>query len=98
MIFRAHIPKARYFEQLECTTPTKLIPRGLPEIKCFENYVSRLGVSDSDHIVLYDRSPMGIYASTRAWWLFKVRAREKENERFRIEFFSRHLVLIVYQF
>ncbi|CAF1093224.1 unnamed protein product [Rotaria sp. Silwood1] len=68
----AHIPQARYFDQLECTTPTKLIPRGLPEIKCFESYLSRLGVSNSDHIVLYDRSPMGFYASSRAWWLLKT--------------------------
>ncbi|CAF5113094.1 unnamed protein product [Rotaria magnacalcarata] len=67
-----HIPQARYFDQLECVKPTKLIPRGLPEVKCFESYLSRLGVSNNDHIVLYDRSPMGFYASTRAWWLFKV--------------------------
>jgi len=70
--FSAHIPKARYFDQLECTTPTKLIPRGIPEVKCFESYLSRLGVSNNDHIVLYDRSPMGFYASSRAWWLLKV--------------------------
>jgi thiosulfate/3-mercaptopyruvate sulfurtransferase len=70
--FSAHIPQARYFDQLECTKPTKLIPRGIPEIKCFESYLSRLGVSNNDHIVLYDRSPMGFYASSRAWWLFKV--------------------------
>jgi 3-mercaptopyruvate sulfurtransferase SseA len=70
--FSAHIPQAQYFDQLECTKPTKLIPRGVPEIKCFESYLSRLGVSNNDHIVLYDRSPMGFYASTRAWWLLKV--------------------------
>jgi len=69
---QAHIPQAKYFEQLECTEPTKFIPRGLPETKCFENYLSKLGVSNSDHIVLYDRSPMGFYASSRAWWLFKT--------------------------
>ncbi|CAF4668458.1 unnamed protein product, partial [Rotaria sp. Silwood2] len=68
----AHIPQARYFDQLECTQPTKLIPRGVPEIKCFESYLSRLGVSNNDHIVLYDRSPMGFYASSRAWWLLKT--------------------------
>lgn len=71
--FSAHIPKARYFEQLECTTPTKDIPRGLPDIKRFELQMSRLGVSNSDHVVLYDRSQTGFYASSRAWWLLKVR-------------------------
>ncbi|CAF1182105.1 unnamed protein product [Adineta ricciae] len=68
----AHIPKAQFFDQLECTQPTKLIPRGLPDIKCFESYLSRLGVSNKDHIVLYDRSPMGFYATSRAWWLLKT--------------------------
>ncbi|CAF1168866.1 unnamed protein product [Adineta steineri] len=67
-----HIPKARYFDQLECTKPSKLIPRGLPETKCFESYLSKMGVSNSDHIVLYDRSPIGFYATSRAWWLFKT--------------------------
>jgi thiosulfate/3-mercaptopyruvate sulfurtransferase len=70
--FSAHIPQARYFDQLEYTTPTKYIPRGIPEIKSFESYLSRLGVSNTDHIVLYDRSPMGLLASSRAWWLLKV--------------------------
>jgi 3-mercaptopyruvate sulfurtransferase SseA len=68
----AHLPQARYFDQLECTTPTKFISRGLPDIKCFETYLTRLGISNGDHIVLYDRSPMGFYASARAWWLLKV--------------------------
>jgi len=31
-----------------------------------------LGVSNNDHIVLYDRSPMGLYASSRAWWLLRT--------------------------
>jgi thiosulfate/3-mercaptopyruvate sulfurtransferase len=70
--FSAHIPQARYFDQLEYTTPTKYIPRGIPEIKSFESYLSRLGVSNTDHIVLYDRSPMGLLASSRAWWLLKM--------------------------
>lgn len=70
--FSVHIPKARYYEQLECTKPTKDIPRGLPDLKCFESYLSRLGVSNDDHVVLYDRSPMGLYASSRAWWVLRV--------------------------
>ncbi|CAF0938583.1 unnamed protein product [Didymodactylos carnosus] len=67
-----HIPKAKYFDQLECTTPTKLIPRGLPEIKCFENLLTRLGVTNNHHVIIYDRSPFGFYASSRAWFLLKA--------------------------
>ncbi|UJR34414.1 hypothetical protein I4U23_021821 [Adineta vaga] len=67
-----HIPKARYFDQLEYTTPTAFIPRGLPDVKSFEDYLTRLGISNEHHIVLYDRSPSGFFAASRAWFLFKT--------------------------
>ena len=69
---RGHIPKARYFDQLEYTTPTAFIPRGLPDVKSFEDYLTRLGVSNDHHIVLYDRSAAGFFAASRAWFLLKV--------------------------
>jgi len=71
-LFRGHIPKARYFNQLEYTTPTAFIPRGLPDVKSFEDYLTRLGVSNNHHIVLYDRSAAGFFAASRAWFLLKV--------------------------
>lgn len=71
-LFRGHIPKARYFDQLEYTTPTAFIPRGLPDVKSFEDYLTRLGVSNDHHIVLYDRSAAGFFAASRAWLLLKV--------------------------
>ncbi|CAF4340259.1 unnamed protein product [Rotaria sp. Silwood2] len=67
-----HLPQARYFDQLECTTPTAFIPRGLPDMNCFEGYLTRLGISNTHHIVLYDRSPTGFFASGRAWCLLKT--------------------------
>jgi thiosulfate/3-mercaptopyruvate sulfurtransferase len=30
-----------------------------------------MGISNSSHIVLYDRSPMGIFSAARAWWMFR---------------------------
>ncbi|CAF4683284.1 unnamed protein product [Rotaria sp. Silwood1] len=67
-----HIPTAQYFDQLEYTTPTAFIPRGLPNVKSFEDYLTRLGVSNEDHIVLYDRSSAGFFAAGRAWFLLKT--------------------------
>ncbi|CAF3910046.1 unnamed protein product [Rotaria sp. Silwood2] len=67
-----HIPTAQYFDQLEYTTPTAFIPRGLPDVKSFEDYLTRLGVSNEDHIVLYDRSAAGFFAAGRAWFLLKT--------------------------
>lgn len=68
-----HIPHARYFDQLECTTPTEFLPRGLPEPKAFGEYLTRLGVSNTDHVVLYDRSAAGFFAAGRAWVILKVK-------------------------
>ncbi|CAF3349631.1 unnamed protein product [Rotaria socialis] len=67
-----HIPTAHYFDQLEYTTPTAFLPRGLPDVKSFEDHLTRLGISNEDHIVLYDRSPSGFFAAGRAWFLFKT--------------------------
>lgn len=67
-----HIPNARYFEQLECTTPTEFLPRGLPDANGFAEYLTKLGVSNDDHVVLYDRSPAGFFAAGRAWVILKA--------------------------
>ncbi len=42
-----------------------------PEL--FEQYVRLLGINNGDHLVLYDRGPMGgmLWAS-KLWWLFRV--------------------------
>ncbi|CAF1505014.1 unnamed protein product [Adineta ricciae] len=72
-----HIPKARYFDQLEHTTPTAFIPRGLPDVKSFEDYLTRLGVSNDHHIILYDRSANGFFAASRAWFLLKTYGADK---------------------
>lgn len=67
-----HIPGARYFDQLQCTTPTQFLPRGLPDAKCFEEYLGSLGISNADHVVLYDRSATGLFAAARAWVVLKT--------------------------
>ena len=48
------------------------MPRGLPDVKGFEEYLGRLGISNTDHIILYDRSANGLFAAARAWLLLKV--------------------------
>lgn len=71
-MFRGHIPTARYFDQLQHTTPTAFLPRGLPDVPAFEEYLASLGVSNDDHIILYDRSAAGLFAAARAWFLLRV--------------------------
>ena len=57
---------------MNCTHPTKLYPRNIPEKTCFQDYVGSLGISNKHHLVLYDRSPFGFYTSSRMWWIFNV--------------------------
>lgn len=59
-------------DTLKCTQPTPLLPRPLPELACFQEYASNLGISNSHHLIIYDRSPFGFYASSRMWWIFRV--------------------------
>ena len=57
---------------MHCATPTKFIPRNIPQPECFKDYVGSLGISNKHHVIVYDRSPFGFYASSRAWWIFRV--------------------------
>jgi thiosulfate/3-mercaptopyruvate sulfurtransferase len=69
---RGHIDRAVYFDTMECVQTTPLLPRNVPNRECFKDYVGSLGISNKHHLIFYDRSPFGFYASPRLWWLFKV--------------------------
>ncbi|KXS09770.1 Rhodanese-like protein [Gonapodya prolifera JEL478] len=47
----------------------------VPSVKEFEADVSALGISNDDHIVVYDT--YGILTSARVWWLFKIFGHDK---------------------
>lgn len=49
-----------------------MYPRGWPKPEVFQNYVSSLGISNEHHLILYDRSQFGFFASSRAWWTLRV--------------------------
>lgn len=69
----AHIPKAVFLNTMECTNATKMYPRAVPNKECFADYAGSLGISNKHHLIVYDRSPFGFYASSRMWWIFRVR-------------------------
>jgi thiosulfate/3-mercaptopyruvate sulfurtransferase len=31
-----------------------------------------LGISNGDHVVVYDASDMGLYSAARLWWMLRV--------------------------
>lgn len=72
-----HIPKAIYFDALHGAESNEYIPKNIPGEKEFENYVASLGISNSHHVVIYDRSENGFLVSGRTWYLFKMFGHDK---------------------
>jgi thiosulfate/3-mercaptopyruvate sulfurtransferase len=70
--FRAgHLPGAQYFDLDAASDPASSLPHMLPTAAHFKTYVSSLGVSDGDWVVVYDGSGNNLCAP-RAWWMFRA--------------------------
>lgn len=70
------IPGSRWFD-LKTTfqDPASSLPNTVPDPADFEKKVQALGVNSDSTVILYDAN--GIYASPRAWWLFRVMDHKK---------------------
>ena len=66
----AHLPRAVFFDIDAVADRTTDLPHMLPSPEAFADAVSKLGVSDHDHIVCYDQQ--GLFSAARAWWTFRV--------------------------
>lgn len=65
------IPESRFFDlNQDFQRPDTDFPNTMPTPEQFTAACQELGIQKNSKIVLYDGS--GIYASPRAWWLFKV--------------------------
>lgn len=63
------IPGAIFFDIDAVADQTTELPHMLPAPREFASAVGRLGISDKDRIVIYDR--IGIFSAPRAWWAFR---------------------------
>ncbi|EOD81175.1 Thiosulfate sulfurtransferase, rhodanese [Grimontia indica] len=73
--FTKRIPDAVYFDfDGEIYDKSSSLPHMLPSEEQFENAVGALGISNDDHIVVYDTA--GIFSAPRVWWMFKVMGHE----------------------
>jgi len=72
----SHIPGALYFNIDQIADTSTSLPHMLPSPKQFEEHMNRLGISNEDHIVAYDRSGLFV-ASARVWWTFRAFGHEK---------------------
>jgi thiosulfate/3-mercaptopyruvate sulfurtransferase len=65
-----HIPKAHHFDIDAIADRSTHLPHMLPSSNEFADIVGAMGISDTDHIIVYDGA--GLFAAARVWWTFKV--------------------------
>ncbi|TCL67228.1 3-mercaptopyruvate sulfurtransferase [Rhizobium sp. BK251] len=70
-----HIPGAVFFDQDAIADHSSGLPHTLPSPEFFATEVGKLGISDTDTIVVYDGP--GIFTAPRVWWMFRIMGAEK---------------------
>jgi thiosulfate/3-mercaptopyruvate sulfurtransferase len=65
-----HIPGAVRFDHDKISDHSTNLPHMVPSPAYFASEVGKLGISETDTIVVYDGP--GIFASPRIWWLFRI--------------------------
>jgi thiosulfate/3-mercaptopyruvate sulfurtransferase len=70
------IPGSRRFDyDKKICKPDSSLPHMMPEAGQFQSQVRELGINQDSFIVVYD--DCGIYASPRAWWMFRAMGHEQ---------------------
>jgi len=64
------VPGAVFFDLEASSDPHSDLPHMLPSPGAFGARMGRLGLHETDHIVIYDT--VGIRSSARVWWMFRV--------------------------
>lgn len=70
----AHIPGAVFFDQDEVVEPGVDLPHALPSPTVFADHAARLGLSNTDTIVVYDS--LGMFTAPRVWWMLRTMGAE----------------------
>ena len=65
-----HIPGAVHFDIDRIADPSSGLPHMLPSPDDFARIVGGMGISEQDHIVIYDGA--GLFAAARVRWTFRV--------------------------
>jgi thiosulfate/3-mercaptopyruvate sulfurtransferase len=67
----ARIGNAVDFDIDEIADPDAPLPHTLPSPEVFAQAVGRLGISNNDRVIVYDRSGVAM-AAARVWWMFRA--------------------------
>ncbi|KAF9183700.1 hypothetical protein BGZ51_003849 [Haplosporangium sp. Z 767] len=65
-----HIPGARYFDIESIKDKSSSLPHMMPSAEQFAAQVGELGISNDDHVVVYDT--VGFFSAPRVYWMFKA--------------------------
>lgn len=65
-----HIPGAVFYDQDAIADLSTGLPHSIPSPEEFAAAVEKLGISDTDTIVVYDGP--GIFTAPRVWWMFRT--------------------------
>jgi len=66
----AHIPGAVFFDLNAISDTSTDLPHMLPGPDQFAEAVGKLGIADTDTVVVYDAT--GLYSAPRVWWTFRI--------------------------
>ena len=66
-----HIPGAQLFSIDAASDASSPLPHTFPPAAQFADVVSRLGISSTNHVVVYDASGNN-FSAPRVWWMFRV--------------------------
>ncbi len=66
----AHIPGAVYFDYDDIADPDSPLAHMLPTAELFGEKVGALGVSNDDHVIIYDSNPLS--SAARGWYMFRA--------------------------
>ena len=66
----SHLPGAVFFGIDDIADKSTNLPHMLPTPEAFAEAVGKLGIADTDTIVVYDEA--GIFAAPRVWWSFRT--------------------------
>ncbi len=70
-----HVPGAVFFDQDAIADHSTGLPHTIPSPEQFAEAVGKLGIADTDTIVVYDGP--GFFTAPRVWWLFRVMGAER---------------------
>lgn len=67
---KGHIPGAVFFDLDANSDTTSDLPHMMPDNATFAEAISTLGITNADHIVVYDG--LGMMSAARIWWMLKA--------------------------